>query len=176
MVLLANSLEFIVSCFAVWKAGAILVPEDPAIKRENLSHILRDARPGSLIVERNIAEGLDTVAELVEGVRVVFVKDRTFALSGLNHIAVESLDAILESESAVDVTRVAGGQSHDVASITYTSGSTGAAQGSDAHERELAGGSVVHAGLPRADAAGHDRDSVAAAPWGWRSGRFWPTC
>src|ERR1700756_377927 len=39
LLLLSNSLEFVTSCFAVWKAGAILVPEDPAIKDENLRHI-----------------------------------------------------------------------------------------------------------------------------------------
>jgi excisionase family DNA binding protein len=140
MALLGNSLEFVVSCFAVWKAGAILVPDDPAIKSESLGRILEDAAPSALILERNAAEALETAGLGLESVKVVLVKDRTFALSGLDQMNVESLDAVLESEVETGFNRKVGGQPGDIASITYTSGTTGCPKGvMHTHESWLAG-------------------------------------
>jgi excisionase family DNA binding protein len=59
LILLSNSLEFVVGCFAAWKAGAVLVPENPAIKDEDLRHVLQDYAPQALILDRDVAERLE---------------------------------------------------------------------------------------------------------------------
>jgi long-chain acyl-CoA synthetase len=140
LLLLPSCIEFVISCFAVWKAGGVLVPEDPAIKSENLAHILQDSTPSALIVDRAVAERLDSVAQALEKVKVIFVKDRTFALSGLDHLQVESLDAVLEGEVEARVNHFPHGRPTDVASISYTSGTTGRPKGvMHTHESWLAG-------------------------------------
>jgi long-chain acyl-CoA synthetase len=154
VVLLPNSVEFVVSCFAVWKAGCILVPEDPSIKSESLGHILQDAAPGALIVGHSVAEGLEGLGQRLENVKVVFVKDRTFALSGLANLRVESLDEVLDREVEAKVTRAAGCHPGEVASITYTSGTTGRPKGvMHTHESWLAGASFTrdYHGLTKRD-------------------------
>ena len=52
IVLLGNSVEFVVSCFAIWKAGCIVVPEDPATKGERLRHILQDCAPQAIVADQ----------------------------------------------------------------------------------------------------------------------------
>jgi long-chain acyl-CoA synthetase len=154
VVLLPNCLEFIIGCFGIWKAGAILVAEDAAISRDNLRHILRDSAPAALIIDRSVAEQLDGFSEELKELKVVLVKDRTFALSGLNDTLVESLDAVLESEVESAVTRLPTGKAGDVVSITYTSGSTGKPKGVlHTHESWLAGAGFTkeYHGITRKD-------------------------
>ena len=40
-------------------AGAVLVPENPAIKDEDLRHVLQDYAPQALILDRDVAERLE---------------------------------------------------------------------------------------------------------------------
>jgi hypothetical protein len=42
----------------------------------------------------------------LENVRVVYIKNRTFTLSGLDAVRVESLDAVLESKGSSKVLRI----------------------------------------------------------------------
>jgi acyl-CoA synthetase (AMP-forming)/AMP-acid ligase II len=98
LILLSNSLEFVVGCFAAWKAGAVLVPENPAIKDEDLRHVLQDYAPQALILDRDVAERLEAQHCGLENVRVVYIKNRTFTLSGL--------DAVLESKGSSKVLRI----------------------------------------------------------------------
>jgi excisionase family DNA binding protein len=98
LVLLTNSLEFMVACFAVWKAGAILVPEDPAIGDESLRQMLQTCAPQALIVDRGVADRLAGMRQACAGLRVIYVKSRSPALASLNPIRIEFLDAMLDSK------------------------------------------------------------------------------
>jgi acyl-CoA synthetase (AMP-forming)/AMP-acid ligase II len=106
LILLSNSLEFVVGCFAAWKAGAVLVPENPAIKDEDLRRVLEDSSPQALILDRDVAERLEAKHCSLESVRVVYIKNRTFTLSGLEAVRVESLDAVLENKEGSKVLRI----------------------------------------------------------------------
>lgn len=145
VVLLPNSIEFIVSCFAVWKAGAILVAEDPAIRKEALAHILQDAAPSALIVARPVAERLRSVAPYLRGVNVILVNDRADSLSGLGELRVEPLDAVLVSESADDGgNRFPCTNPADIACISYGSGTTSKPKGTlHTHESWLADAACI---------------------------------
>jgi excisionase family DNA binding protein len=137
---LANSPEFVVACFGVWKTGAILVPEESVVRAEHFRHVLRDSRPTALILDRSAAESFDGLGEPVEGLRLILVKDRTFSLSGLEGVRVESLDAILDSGEPWGPFPRRAISPEDPASITYTSGSAGVPKGVlNTHQSWLAG-------------------------------------
>ena len=154
LVVLPNSTEFVIACFAVWKARGIVVPEDTAIRPTNLLHILRETEPTALIVDRNVAVRLEGMRGVLSPLRTVFIKDQTFSLSGFSDIEVESLDGVLEHKDKVAPLAVPGASPKDVASITYTSGSTGTPKGVvHTHESWLAGAAFTrdYLGLSASD-------------------------
>jgi long-chain acyl-CoA synthetase len=136
---LSNCLNFLTAAFAVWKARGIFVPEYTGISPVTLKRIVADARPTALILDRTMGERIEEVSEALDGVRTILVKERTFELTGLDPIAVESLDAILEADEESDVSLPARGSPGDIVSVTYTSGSTGIPKGvMHSHESWLA--------------------------------------
>ena len=148
------------------ESGGHLVPEDPAIKSDNLSHILEDAAPSVLIVDRAVAERLDAVGKALSKVKVVYVKDRTFALSGLDHLQVQSLDAVLESTVEAKVARIPHGSPDNIASITYTSGTTGRPKGvMHTHEEAWLAGAFFTKEYHARNRSRHHCHSAAAASW-----------
>lgn len=139
LILLSNSLEFVAGCFAVWKAGAIVVAQDPAIKDEMLCPVLQDCTPQALIVDRGVAERLDVRRYGLEHLRVVYVKGQTFGLSGLDGVRVESLDTALENKTSPTLLRFNSLSPDDIATITYPGGVAGRARGVlNTHENWLA--------------------------------------
>lgn len=127
-VMLPNSIEFVVVCFAVWKARAILVADDSMIRPDSLRHLLDDATPTVAVLDRNVAAHLEAMHGAFGALSAVFVKDRTFALSGRD-IRVESLDEALAADSDAPSRLPGGASPDDVVSIIYTSGSTGKPKG-----------------------------------------------
>lgn len=139
LLLVRNSVEFVVACLAVWKVRAILVADDPTIRTATLEHILSDSKPRVLILDRSVAEQIEAQRPLLGEVAAIFVKDRTFALSGLDGLRVESLDEVLEREAAFQ-SRFGPAEADEVVTITYTSGSTGVPKGvMNTHASWLAG-------------------------------------
>ena len=59
VVVLANSVEFVIACFGIWKARAVVVAEDGAIRPNSLTHVLEDTQPTALVVDRNVAVQLE---------------------------------------------------------------------------------------------------------------------
>lgn len=140
LLLLSSSLEFITGCFAVWKAGAILVAEDPSIKDQDLCAILRDCAPQALIVDQAVAERLEVRRHGLENLRVVYVKDQPSKLSGLDGVRVESLDTAMKNVTSPALLRFNSASPDDIATITYTSSAPGRPRGvMNTHENWLAG-------------------------------------
>jgi long-chain acyl-CoA synthetase len=139
VMVLPNSVEFVIACFAIWKVRAIVVPEDTTIRPNNFRHILEETQPAAVIVDSNLAVQLEGMHGALDCVKVIFLKDCAFALSTLAGIAVESLDAVLQC-GARATALPAGARPDEVVSITYTSGSSGAPKGvMHTHESWLAG-------------------------------------
>jgi acyl-CoA synthetase (AMP-forming)/AMP-acid ligase II len=137
--LLPNCVEFLLAAFGVWKARSVFVPEFTGIPPNALARILADAQPTVLIVDRPVAERLEEMSDSLRGIKAVFVKERTCELSDVDGITVESLNFILESDVRSKVSLPAAGSPNEVASITYTSGSTGTSKGvMHSHESWLA--------------------------------------
>lgn len=151
LILLSNSLEFVAACFAAWKAGAVVVAEDPAIKDAELCHIMRDCSPEALITDRATAENLRIHRHCLDRVRAVYVKGHTFGLSNLESLRVESLDTALANETTPAALRFSGTAPDDVATITYASAR---AKGiTNSHQNWLAGAADTsrHHGLTSRD-------------------------
>ena len=129
VIVLPNSLEFVVGCFAVWKAGAIPVPEDPLIRDEDLRQVLEECVPQAMIVDRGVAERLSTQRAGLENVRVVYIKNRTCSMSCLDKARVESLDAVLEGRAAPKVLRFNSPIPAKLAAIDYAGVMAGQATG-----------------------------------------------
>ena len=121
LILLSSSLEFIASCFAVWKAGGIVVAEDPAIEDPELCHIMRDCSPEAIITDRAAAESLRVQRHSLDRVRAVYVNGNTFGLANLEDLRVDSLDTALANETEPTSLRFNSATADDIATITYAS-------------------------------------------------------
>jgi excisionase family DNA binding protein len=100
MVLMENSIEQVVSCFAAWKVGAVLLAEDPAVNADCMEQVLHDIAPSALILDRNLWEGLAESEPHFHGMKAVLIKGRGFLGSNRSDLNVESLDMILNNEVA----------------------------------------------------------------------------
>jgi len=126
---LENSVEAVISVFAVLKAGAVFVLLNPTTKTEKLSHILNNCRARGLITTRAklglvsdlavdsphlqaiwVAAGAP-VAQIVKAKRLF---DLTAALDD------DCLPSLPPANHCIDI---------DLAALIYTSGSTGRAKG-----------------------------------------------
>ena len=132
-----NSVEFMIGCFAVWKARAVVVALDHGMLSTNLKHILKTIEPAALISSNTFAERLQEMPEVLRSFRAFFLKDPT-KTSVDAQIAVESLQTVMASETQTEaLPRDA--QPDELATITFTSGSTGAPKGvMHTHESTLA--------------------------------------
>ncbi|WP_392667051.1 amino acid adenylation domain-containing protein [Streptomyces sp. LN785] len=130
---LNRSAQQIVTLFAIWKAGAAYLPLDPAYPVERTAYMLRDARPGLLIVE-------DATADLGDSADVPLLR-------------VDSCD--LDGYPTGNPTRADGRgpqRADHAAYVIYTSGSTGRPKGVV----------VSHRGIPNTAAAAVEHLGITA--------------
>lgn len=118
---LPNSLEFIVSYYAVLRIGASFVPMNPMLKSGEIEHILRDTKARAVVVD---APRTDLVAA---------VRPR---LSNLGHVIQTGADAAPGHVSywqlvdrAEGTFRALDAAPDDVAVVAYTAGTTGLPKG-----------------------------------------------
>jgi amino acid adenylation domain-containing protein len=124
---LENSVESVVSLFAVLKAGAVFVPVGRTVKAEKLGYILNDCTPAAFIADTRPAVLRDALERAPSVRTTLLVRADDDAFAALPGTAL-SLDGVIESEQAP---RPAGERviDLDLAALVYTSGSSGRPKG-----------------------------------------------
>ncbi len=127
-IILENSIDFIISFFAVLKVGAIAVPLPADIKARELSYILGNSDSTAAITRRSYLKGvLPAILESPSLAHMILddipddcqSRSRTMTVGYLNKIF-SSGDERYRRDDIIDV---------DLAEIVYTSGSTGRPKG-----------------------------------------------
>jgi amino acid adenylation domain-containing protein len=122
---LDNSVEAVVSIFAVLKAGAVFSPVNPSMKADKLAFILNNCRARALVTQgRTAGIAADAVAS-APSVRLAVVSDAdavpdVAAFVHWNDVLTAPSYALLAHAQGIDL---------DLAMLIYTSGSTGFPKG-----------------------------------------------
>ena len=124
-VYLFNSPEFVVSLLALNYLGAVVVPVNPLLKKDEISHIVHDASAFALLTDRQL---LDHVApETLASLRFHLVFNAEAASeAGPGRLNVKTLEAL---DAALPRPVPALSRPDDAALIVYTSGTTGKPKG-----------------------------------------------
>ena len=120
---LDNSVEAVVSIFAVLKAGAVFSPVNPTTKADKLAFILNNCRARGIITQQKIAGVAADAVEASPSVAVSVIADGEAAPNGFAHwneVLSAPKFALLNGASGIDI---------DLAMLIYTSGSTGFPKG-----------------------------------------------
>ena len=125
-VFLDNSLEAVVSIFAVLKAGGVFLMVNPTMKAEKLSYILNNCRASVLIGPASKTAVVTEAVKNAPQLRGVFLAGKINGATS-SGIAALSFDEATNTGAAAS-TPVRSTES-DLATIIYTSGSTGSPKG-----------------------------------------------
>jgi len=130
VVYLENSPESVISIFAILKGGGVFVIVDPQVKAQKLAYILRDCQAGILITDTKRLANISEVIPLVPSLKLIIVTDfnNTCKINQkLVNARLLSYQNILEECSDVCITPWC--IDLDLASLIYTSGSSGNPKG-----------------------------------------------
>ncbi|AAB91140.1 MULTISPECIES: AMP-binding protein [Archaeoglobus] len=116
-VCIPNSIDYVMTIYALWRVAATPVPINPMYKSFELEHILNDSEATTLVVHSMLYENFKPVLEKT-GV------ERVFVVGG----EVNSLSEVMDSGSE-DFENVKVNPEEDVALIPYTGGTTGMPKG-----------------------------------------------
>ncbi|MEZ7934850.1 MAG: fatty acid--CoA ligase [Sulfurospirillum sp.] len=121
--IVGNSEEFVVSLFAITKIGAIAVPLNTFLKKEEFEYILNDCGARMLISSASFANETKNLLDSTKIEKIVWT-DKYDNLDERNYSFTE-IDASLETHERL----VKSPRLDDLACIVYTSGTTGKPKG-----------------------------------------------
>jgi long-chain acyl-CoA synthetase len=126
VLLLENSLEYVVSYYGALKAGAVVVPLSTDLKPDGLRPLLRELDPSIMISSGRYERILHAADMEAFGFRALLLKaskvdwpSSPFTISAWEDICKD----VIITDSSVQI------EENDLASIIYTSGSTGTPKG-----------------------------------------------
>ncbi|MDX1808501.1 MAG: fatty acid--CoA ligase [Sulfurospirillaceae bacterium] len=134
--IVGNSIEFIVSLFAITKIGAVAVPINTFLKREELEYIVNDCEAKLLISGTAYAKETKNLINTTNIEKIVWT-EKYDKLDDKNYSFAE-MEATLDNDEEI--------QEHpgldDLACIIYTSGTTGKPKGAMLSFRNILSNSV----------------------------------
>ena len=113
-ILLRNSIEFVISYFAIIKIGAIALPLNVMLTFEELDFIIQDAKASALITSRSFKEIADELMARVDSLQFL-LEIENFEKECFNKCDISEPTCVCEDD--------------DVATLIYTSGTTGSPKG-----------------------------------------------
>ncbi len=127
VILMSNSLEFLLASYALKKLGAIEVPVNTEIRGAGLLHVLRQSKARLLILAEELAPFVAAVAHQLPDVRRVVVRGSAAVVKeSLPELAVSAFEDVMASREDNPGIAVA---PSDVAAILFTSGTSGPSKG-----------------------------------------------
>lgn len=127
VILLANSLEYVVSYYAILKAGAVAVPLNPDLKLSGLKPILESLEPKMMILTERQHGVIGELDVCGTGLNLLLVSgDQTRSAQDEVSVQARWNDVVRADASAPPAISI---NASDLSSIIFTSGSTGAAKG-----------------------------------------------
>ena len=112
-----NSIDYVISVYALWRVAATPVPVNPMYKSFELEHLLNDSEATTLIVHRML---YDNFKQVLDRTKV----ERVFVVAGEENNLSEVMDAGSEEFENVKVN-----PEDDVALLPYNGGTTGLPKG-----------------------------------------------
>ncbi|HEV2502270.1 MAG TPA: class I adenylate-forming enzyme family protein [Mesorhizobium sp.] len=122
LVFMDNGPEAALSIFAVWISGAVLVPVNPSAKAGRIAFLLNHCRPTAIVTQSRLAPVVADAAQQFPAPLHVLLTEPHPALP---NAALFASALLAEPMSTIDDGR----QEDDLATILYTSGSTGDPKG-----------------------------------------------
>lgn len=128
MLFMKNSLSLITAYFAILRAGAAVVPLKVMLRRSEIGHIGADTRAAAIVTDDDLWQRERSVRDDLPGLKHVIVHGRA---EGQGE---ESLADVMSQGSGLPETDV---ELDDIASIMYTSGTTGRPKGATQTHRSI---------------------------------------
>jgi acyl-CoA ligase (AMP-forming) (exosortase A-associated) len=156
-VYLEKRIETVTAIFAASRAGGVFVPINPVLRARQVAYIMADCDVKVLVTSSDRLALLADELEACPALRHVVLVDGppTALLAGRPDIAVSGWDDLAGDGSAVVVPKI----DIDMASILYTSGSTGSPKGVVLTHRNM----IVGAESVSSYIGNHDQDVILSA-------------
>ncbi|MGB5139458.1 MAG: class I adenylate-forming enzyme family protein, partial [Candidatus Zixiibacteriota bacterium] len=137
--LMENSIDYVISFFAITSAGFVVVPLDTSANGETLRYILADCEIKVLIAQSRFRRQLKVLFDGEQNLKILlcdsqlnFAADKVQTISYGPLMALEAFEVAGEREAvrvSEAITFDRNGKKHELAAIFYTSGSTGTPKG-----------------------------------------------
>src|SRR5712664_1244716 len=126
---LENSVEAVLSIFAVLKAGAVFLVVNPTTKVDKLAYILNNCRAVALITDIRKLAGLESRRQQLPHLKSIFVAGMNSTSLRDSNARLVSLDNTLSRADLSNLPPLKKCIDIDLAALIYTSGSTGNPKG-----------------------------------------------